>query len=203
MKPSFLAVVGIIILTVKCVTADPKETIILNAVSNFLKTVRARLAHVSALGLDAGIVSTAGIATRFKESIKAIFPGTLWCGDGTIAKKSDELGYFKLADACCREHDNCSDIILGGQSKYGLRNPGLFTRSNCACDDKFRKCLKATDSIISNNIGFTYFTILGPQCIKLEYPKVKCEKRLWFRCATYTLNFTGNPLYQWFDNQYY
>lgn len=57
-----------------------------------------------------------------------IILGTLWCGDGDIATKYQDLGYHKLTDACCRGHDNCEDFIPAGEEKYGLQNTGLFTR---------------------------------------------------------------------------
>ena len=31
-----------------------------------------------------------------------IFPGTKWCGVGSVAKHNDDLGYHEEADRCCR-----------------------------------------------------------------------------------------------------
>lgn len=55
-------------------------------------------------------------------------PGTKWCGSGNIAKDPDDLGTFAMTDACCREHDNCDDVIESMQTKHGLTNPAFYTR---------------------------------------------------------------------------
>lgn len=57
-----------------------------------------------------------------------IFPGTKWCGPGDIAKNYNDLGTYRETDKCCREHDNCGDLILPRKSKHGLENPDSFTR---------------------------------------------------------------------------
>ena len=54
-------------------------------------------------------------------------PGTRWCGAGTRAKTDSELGLFKGADMCCRDHDKCTDFIMAGQSSHGLNNSRPFT----------------------------------------------------------------------------
>lgn len=54
--------------------------------------------------------------------------GTLWCGNGDLAKNENDLGYFNRTDACCRSHDNCMNDILSGDTKANLKNNGLFTR---------------------------------------------------------------------------
>ncbi|RZB89885.1 Phospholip A2 2 and/or PLA2G12 domain containing protein [Asbolus verrucosus] len=108
---------------------------------------------------------------------KNSFLGTKWCGDGNISDSYDDLGKFVGTDSCCREHDLCPDSIAADKTKYGLENTGLFTRSHCDCDRKFYECLKNVDSISSKSIGFTYFTILGPQCFQEDYPVVSCVKR--------------------------
>lgn len=100
----------------------------------------------------------------------------MWCGDGTKAKEHDELGRFNETDACCREHDECPDGIPADSEKYGLQNTGLFTRSHCFCDINFYNCLKKADSIVSKKIGFTYFTVLGPQCFKEEKVVAACSR---------------------------
>ncbi|KAF5285338.1 hypothetical protein FQA39_LY04437 [Lamprigera yunnana] len=79
-------------------------------------------------GLDTSIVFFNKTRTYFKSLVKAIFPGTLWCGDGNAAGNFDELGLFRSTDACCREHDHCNDTITSHTSKHGLTNTGLFTR---------------------------------------------------------------------------
>lgn len=117
-----------------------------------------------------------GIIDGFKDSIKAIYPGTLWCGDGSNARSEHEVGLFQNTDICCRMHDKCPASIRPGQQYKGLKNNGLFTRSHCDCDRRFYNCLKKVDSIVSNKLGYTYFNILRPQCFRKEYPIVGCKK---------------------------
>lgn len=120
----------------------------------------------------------AAITDTIKDRLKAIYPGTLWCGDGTHAKNQNEVGLFRNTDICCKQHDECPAFIKAGNEFKGLRNTGSFTRSHCDCDLKFYNCLKRTDTIISNKIGYTYFNILRPQCFRKEYPIVGCKK--WY-----------------------
>lgn len=121
------------------------------------------------------------ITDGIKDRLKAIYPGTLWCGDGTHAKNQNEIGLFRNTDICCKQHDECPAFIKAGSEFKGLRNTGLFTRSHCDCDLKFYNCLKRTGTLISGKIGYTYFNILRPQCFRKEYPIVGCKKwyELW------------------------
>lgn len=139
----------------------------------------------------------------FKKKLKLIYPGTLWCGDGDIADKNDELGLFKATDGCCRQHDLCNDSITAGQTKYGLLNNGLFTRSHCSCDEKFYNCLKSADSVLSYKIGFTYFSLLGPYCFKLDYVHKKCQQTTLGRCMKYEVDLSSNQKYQWFSSPFF
>lgn len=84
------------------------------------------------------------------------------------------MGKFSETDKCCREHDSCPNNIDAGATKYELINTGLFTRSHCDCDMKFYNCLKNSDDLAAKSIGFTYFTVLGPQCFKEDYPIMEC-----------------------------
>lgn len=118
------------------------------------------------------------ITDGIKDRLKAIYPGTLWCGDGTHAKNQNEIGLFRNTDICCKQHDECPAFIKAGSEFKGLRNTGLFTRSHCDCDLKFYNCLKRTGTLISGKIGYTYFNILRPQCFRKEYPIVGCKK--WY-----------------------
>lgn len=134
--------------------------------------VRAKIVRPAPLPLNGLNAITDGI----KDRLKAIYPGTLWCGDGTHAKYQNEVGLFRNTDICCKQHDECPAFIKSGSEFKGLRNTGLFTRSHCDCDMKFYNCLKRTNSLISNKIGYTYFNILRPQCFRKEYPIVGCQK---------------------------
>ena len=67
----------------------------------------------------------------------AIFPGTNWCGKGTIANEYSKLGSFGGADKCCRQHDlGCPAYIKSGQEDYGLYNYKLWTLNHCTCDER-------------------------------------------------------------------
>lgn len=57
-----------------------------------------------------------------------LVPGTKWCGAGNVAVSYDDLGEEKEADMCCREHDNCPDLIPGGGTKHNLTNDAFYTR---------------------------------------------------------------------------
>ncbi|XP_024940846.1 phospholipase A2 isoform X2 [Cephus cinctus] len=145
------------------------------------------------------------ILNRFKDNIHAIYPGTLWCGAGSVAKNEEDIGIFKYTDYCCRDHDNCSNNINAGDEKYSLKNNGIFTRSFCDCDETFYKCLKNANSLISQKIGTTYFNLLRPQCFRYDYPITRCNKyarnRLYDnKCIEYDLDLNQNKTWQWFDN---
>lgn len=82
---------------------------------------------------------------------------------------------FAKVDVCCRDHDKYENIIGAGETKYSLVNNGLFTRSECKSDRKFYDCLhKQKFNPIASAIGFTYFTIVRPQCFEEDYPIKKC-----------------------------
>lgn len=59
--------------------------------------------------------------------INIIVPTTKWCGPGNIAANYNDLGISADVDYCCREHDNCNDLIIAGSSKNNLHNYGMFT----------------------------------------------------------------------------
>ncbi|XP_022119746.2 uncharacterized protein LOC110996401 [Pieris rapae] len=161
--------------------------------------------------LASGVTSVADAANSmldtFKDRVQAIYPGTLWCGDGHSAQaRSSDLGLFFFTDTCCRQHDSCKLYIPSGETKFGLTNTGLFTRSHCSCDAKFRECLKKTNSLVSSQIGLTYFNVLGPQCFRRAHPIVKCVRRTRLtgqKCEEYELDYTKPKMWQWFDNESY
>ncbi|KAL4706139.1 hypothetical protein ACJJTC_013604 [Scirpophaga incertulas] len=156
--------------------------------------------------LASGVTSVANsVVDVFKDRVQAIYPGTVWCGDGHSATaRSGELGLFFFTDTCCRQHDACKLYIRSGETKYGLTNTGLFTRSHCSCDDRFRECLRRTSSLVSAQIGLTYFNVLGPQCFRKAHPIVKCVRRTRItgqKCEEYELDYTKPKMWQWFDNE--
>ncbi|EZA56418.1 Phospholipase A2 [Ooceraea biroi] len=105
-----------------------------------------------------------------------IFPGTKWCGSGNIASGPDDLGMFAMTDACCREHDNCGDIIEATQTKYGLTNTAFYTRLHCSCDERFYDCLHGSEELVSTKVGFLYFSVLDTKCFREDYPIVGCKR---------------------------
>ncbi|CAG5013371.1 unnamed protein product [Parnassius apollo] len=159
--------------------------------------------------LASGVTSVANVANSvvdaFKDRVQAIYPGTMWCGDGhSAAARSGELGLFFFTDTCCRQHDACKIYIRAGETKYGLTNTGLFTRSHCSCDLKFRNCLRKTNSLVSAQIGLTYFNVLGPQCFRKAHPIVRCLRRTRItgqKCEEYELDYTKPKMWQWFDSE--
>ncbi|XP_068087064.1 phospholipase A2-like [Anabrus simplex] len=140
------------------------------------------------------------------QKLRAIFPGTLWCGPGNIARSTGDLGLFLYTDSCCRQHDHCPDNIPAGGSKHGLINITPFTKSHCDCDQRFYRCLqnvvRFTFSPAAKTVGETYFDLVGPQCFKREYPIVACfESYVLFpwRCISYKLDTSRPKVWQWFD----
>ncbi|XP_044267255.1 phospholipase A2-like isoform X2 [Tribolium madens] len=142
---------------------------------------------------------------------KLIVPGTKWCGIGDVAISYHDLGFFKETDLCCREHDSCLEYISVKDSLHGITNKNLFTVSHCNCDEKFRKCLKTGGNFLSELLGYGYFTIIGPQCFREDYPIVRCKKHVYVqptskkraikRCLEYNLNESLPKKYQLFDNR--
>lgn len=56
------------------------------------------------------------------------FLGTLWCGDGNVARNPDDIGVFSDTDECCKQHDHCPFTIKAGYNRELLKNNGIFTR---------------------------------------------------------------------------
>ncbi|XP_021953708.1 uncharacterized protein LOC110850584 isoform X2 [Folsomia candida] len=114
-----------------------------------------------------------------------IMPGTLWCGDGSLADKSESLGAHVGADRCCREHDGCPYLIDAMSSKYGMFNYRMHTISHCTCDERFRSCLKQTNTGSSNFVGKIFFNVVQTKCFLLK-PERTCSKMSWFgKCLKY------------------
>ncbi|XP_011136822.2 phospholipase A2 [Harpegnathos saltator] len=130
-----------------------------------------------------------------------IFPGTKWCGSGNIASSQDDLGTFAMTDACCREHDECGDIIEAMQTAHGLTNPAFYTRLHCSCDERFYDCLHSSEELVSAKVGFLYFSVLNTKCFREDYPIVGCKRHSLIprRCLEYELDESQPKMYQWFD----
>ncbi|XP_040172918.1 uncharacterized protein LOC120905811 isoform X3 [Anopheles arabiensis] len=155
-------------------------------------------------GSSAGGGGTGGtissLFNAFKRKVKAIYPGTVWCGDGNQAKSENDIGFFYLTDSCCRAHDLCPITIAAGEQFNRLKNNGYFTRSHCDCDKQFFNCLKNANTLVSRQIGYTYFNLLKPQCFRYEHPKLNCTKRSKGKCISYVVDEKQSKRWQWFDN---
>lgn len=99
-----------------------------------------------------------------------IYPGTKWCGPGTLAKSYDELGQHAAEDACCREHDHCPITISPQECIHGICNNSPFTRSHCDCDAKFRRCLQNLNTEVANTLGALFFNVIQVTCFKERRP---------------------------------
>ncbi|KAJ9598831.1 hypothetical protein L9F63_026634 [Diploptera punctata] len=147
-------------------------------------------------------------ANAVDSVFKPIAPGTKWCGRGNRANSPDDLGIFEFTDDCCRHHDNCSDHIHVGETKHGLKNTGIYTRSHCDCDDAFYDCLKDDNSLVSLELGRFYFNVLRTQCFKMEYPFTEsCRKKNWsifsFSTCVKKMDTSRPKEWQWFDAKTY
>ncbi|XP_014473775.1 PREDICTED: uncharacterized protein LOC106743936 [Dinoponera quadriceps] len=134
---------------------------------------------------------------KMGKEFQLIFPGTKWCGDGDIAVSDDDLGRFSGLDKCCRAHDKCYKDIAANDTLGNLKNDGLFTKSACSCDSEFYNCLKAVNCPIANQIGWTYFNILQPQCFTCRCPKEDCDTEKDENCLN------SCERYEWIDNPRY
>ncbi|XP_046622896.1 uncharacterized protein LOC124306344 isoform X1 [Neodiprion virginianus] len=115
-----------------------------------------------------------------------IIPGTQWCGRGHRATKYTNLGGFGSADACCRRHDTtCPFFIPAFQTKYDLFNWGISTLMHCACDERFRTCLKMAGTSSANFVGKLFFNVVQTKCFVLK-PQKACQRRSWWgKCEAY------------------
>ncbi|KAL3285326.1 hypothetical protein HHI36_019435 [Cryptolaemus montrouzieri] len=131
-----------------------------------------------------------------------IFPGTKWCGPGNDADNDEDLGQFEDTDKCCRTHDMCPETIGGFETKHNLTNPNFYSRLPCDCDNEFHSCLKKVNSNISAKVGTIYFSIIGTQCYKEDFPIKRCLKYNYFpriKCEEYELDTSQEKIYQFFD----
>lgn len=79
-------------------------------------------------GLDLDLSFATGIFGSFQSRVKAIYPGTVWCGTGDSAKSQKDIGLFYVTDSCCQAHDTCPKFIPAKSVLFGLKNTGTFTR---------------------------------------------------------------------------
>ncbi|XP_066586601.1 phospholipase A2 hemilipin-like isoform X2 [Prorops nasuta] len=126
----------------------------------------------------------AGRSRRRRELF--LVPGTKWCGRGHRASKYTNLGGFGVADACCRRHDTaCPFFIPAFETRYGLFNWGISTLMHCACDERFRTCLKMASASSANFIGKIFFNVLQTKCFVLKAQKTCVKQSWWGKCMRY------------------
>uniref|UniRef100_A0A8C4QBT7 Phospholipase A2-like central domain-containing protein n=1 Tax=Eptatretus burgeri TaxID=7764 RepID=A0A8C4QBT7_EPTBU len=114
------------------------------------------------------------------RSKRLAYPGTLWCGTGTLAESFDDLGEYTSTDRCCRKHDTCEYHINGFESKYGYQNYRWYTISHCDCDLEFKKCLlTSNETDAARDIGQTFFNMIGTPCFDFEETET-CAERSWY-----------------------
>ncbi|KAF4524266.1 hypothetical protein B566_EDAN012029 [Ephemera danica] len=56
-----------------------------------------------------------------------LYPGTKWCGSGSVAHGYHDLGVLSAEDRCCRDHDYCPASLRAGQCRGGFCNHSPFT----------------------------------------------------------------------------
>ncbi|CAL4064931.1 unnamed protein product [Meganyctiphanes norvegica] len=127
--------------------------------------------------------------SRARRSVLDTFtlvPHTKWCGAGYSANVYSDVGAYSGADACCRAHDlRCPYYISSFQKKYGIMNWGVGTVNHCACDERFRACLKMARTGASNVVGQLFFDIVKTRCFVFKKEKV-CKKESWWgKCEKY------------------
>lgn len=118
---------------------------------------------------------------RHKRAIADWFlsPNTKWCGRGHSAERYHQLGGASRADMCCRQHDYCKLNIPGMTTKWDVFNYRPYTISHCSCDQRFRTCLKMSDSSDANMVGKLFFNVVQSKCFVLK-PETVCTKTSWW-----------------------
>ncbi|XP_071055262.1 phospholipase A2-like [Onthophagus taurus] len=138
---------------------------------------------------------------NLNPDFRFILPGTKWCGPGNISTNESEFGELIDLDKCCKNHDECEEIILAGKSNFGLTNKSPFTKLHCDCDNTFLRCLQQIQDknrLIAGLVEFVY--IQGNEkCFKKSKPIV-CESMIKInqRCRKYSTQ-NGEERTQWFD----
>ncbi|CAL8115534.1 unnamed protein product [Orchesella dallaii] len=127
-----------------------------------------------------------GLRKKRELSSNFQFPGTKWCGKGYSTNDSNDLGGFTGTDKCCRMHDlGCPFYIEAFEEKYAIFNWRGYTINHCTCDERFRSCLKQTNTGSSNFVGKLFFNVVQTKCFVLK-PEKHCAKRSWFgKCVKF------------------
>lgn len=72
-------------------------------------------------------------------------------------------------DSCCAEHNECPRIVPAKTAKFGYSNDIEYDVMACACDAKFRNCLKNANSYTADAVGHLYFNTLKIPCLTFEH----------------------------------
>jgi secretory phospholipase A2 len=145
--------------------------------------------------------------TTESSKFPLIFPGTKWCGAGSAARSTEDLGLYVETDKCCRDHDTCPENMAPKECKNGLCNDSDYTRSHCDCDDRFRRCLqrdRSLSSLASFKIANLYFNILKPLCYAARPPVKWCRRhRITGECVEFEFDALFRSEWQFFPAQPY
>ncbi|XP_034946608.1 phospholipase A2-like [Chelonus insularis] len=153
--------------------------------------------------------------TVVKNKRSLVFPGTLWCGIQNVAVYDEDLGFFSLTDACCREHQRCSfedDRSSGNGPTPRNSVPSVLAGERykgeaiCRCEKRFYRCLRRTNTIISRNLGRLYFNIIQRTCFTYDHPSLYCVKYQGFfrlRCLEYVVNTSAPMVIEERDNPFF
>ncbi|KNC32703.1 hypothetical protein FF38_02721 [Lucilia cuprina] len=139
----------------------------------------------SVMELEEVCLSAGSQGPEFRGSLGFIYPGTKWCGPGTAATDYNDLGYHADEDRCCREHDNCPNVLNVGECRRGLCNTGTFTRSHCDCDARLRRCLQSLNTETANTLGAIFYNVVQVTCFQERSP---CSARQRFENFFYRAN---------------
>ncbi|XP_040175360.1 phospholipase A2 hemilipin-like isoform X1 [Anopheles arabiensis] len=154
----------------------------------------------SVIALEEVCGEASNISGELQGGLGFIYPGTKWCGPGTIATNYSDVGRYAAEDQCCREHDLCPNVLLPGECRRGLCNRGAFTRSHCDCDARFRRCLQNLNTETANTLGAIFFNVVQVTCFGERRPcsvwqsgshsGYDCSVQ-FYRSGTYNLPFGG------------
>lgn len=174
--------------------------------SRFPSTINAS-EKISKKKMEDMLIQCSNILLRRNSRSFFIFPGTKYCGRGNNSDHLFDLGEEKQVDRCCRFHDRCGEVILAGETKYGIKNKEIYTISHCRCDFMFRHCLARINTVLSNKIGRLYFNSVSPGCFKYTYPQEGCKRMETIEtisfCAEYKFNTNLPKKYQLFKRKPY
>ncbi|KAM9004382.1 protein PROCA1 [Sarcophilus harrisii] len=139
------------------------------------------------LGLPLLLTAVAGVLGTAPHRARRGFtyPGTLWCGAGNNAESYEQLGELEETDRCCREHDQCQQVIHPFTIGYGHHNLRWHTISHCDCDARLKACLRQVNDAASRAVGQAFFNVIQVPCFELTYEE-QCVERYWYGwCKSY------------------